>query len=180
MQKLLQARLLDDIPPLLASRNRVHGQRILQLAQVIEHSCIVNMTTQDALGPGTLMGVLQSSLLAGHPSDILLIILQLFTVPLAINELPYKTPYLLCMTKLLYQHGKGRQHHSLICKAEFGFMRSAMTSNMGHVIHLIAQLQMPARRCHCMLFSTMSILVLRPLTQPQSVTQPVSSPCRQH
>ena len=89
------------------------------------------------------MVVLQSSLVAGHASDMLLIvlILQLFTGP--IYKLPNKAAYLLCMTKLLYEHGNGRERHSLICKAGLGFMRSAMTNNVEHVIHLIAQLQMP-------------------------------------
>ena len=50
------------------------------------------------------MVVLKSSLLAGHASDILLIVLvlQLFTMP--IYGLPNKAAYLLCMTKLLYKH----------------------------------------------------------------------------
>ena len=89
------------------------------------------------------MVVLQSSLLAGNASDIPLIVLtlQLFTVP--IYELPNKAAYLLCMTKLLYKHGKGRERHKLICKAEFGFIRSTMASNVGHVIYLIARPQMP-------------------------------------
>ncbi len=72
------------------------------------------------------MILLKSSLLAGHASDILIVlVLQLFTMP--IYELPKKAAYLLCMTKLLYKHRKGRERHSLICKAKPGFMHSAMT-----------------------------------------------------
>lgn len=52
--------------------------------------------------------MLKSSLLAGYATDLLIVlVLQLFTMP--IYELPKKVAYLMCMTKLLYIHQKGRE-----------------------------------------------------------------------